>query len=120
MRGYMFRNRWFALLFVGMVLAGAANIVGTEGSGGALDAAREQYAGEQAQTQVLATDHEPAADANDVLLEFTPDEELIDPATGYDPTPVDEFASAQPGGQVVVPDTQVVIVSHDDGQQSGQ
>ncbi|MCT2557624.1 hypothetical protein N0B51_01375 [Tsuneonella sp. YG55] len=120
MRGYMFRNRWFALLFVGMVLAGVANLVGTEAGGGAISAAQTQFADQREQAEALVDHGPPGEGEPDIELQFTPDEELIDAATGYDPTPVDEFAAAQEVGSEVVPDTQVVIFADDGGQRAGQ
>ncbi len=117
----MFRNRWFALLFVGMVLAGVTKIVGTEEDQGALDAAREELARQRAQAEQMTGESAQFTFTDeDVEVEFVPDEELIDPATGYDPTPIDEFAAASETGEEVVPDAQVVIVQHNDGQRPGQ
>ena len=39
MRGYMFRNRWFALLFVCLTLAGVTKLVGTDRESGAIQEA---------------------------------------------------------------------------------
>lgn len=120
MRGYMFRSRWSALLFVGLVLLGVANLVGTEEEGGAIDAARAQFSDQHDQAEAF-TQYSPAGqNADEVALQFAQDEELIDPATGYDPTPVDDFAASQEISREVVPGAQVVIVAPDGGRQTGQ
>src|SRR5687768_3196327 len=96
MRGYMFRNRWLALLFVGLTLAAVTRLVGTEDERGVLDeAARELLAQKKNADRVMATPTPVKTDTEEVAIEFTPDEELIDPAAGEDPTPPDEFAQLQ-------------------------
>lgn len=96
MRGYMFRNRWLAMLFVGMILAGVTRLVGTETDKGAIDAAATEIVKQKAQADQFAADmSEAETPADDISVEFTSDEELIDAAVGEDPTPVDEFAEQQ-------------------------
>jgi hypothetical protein len=89
MRSYMFRNRWGALLFVGLTLAAVVQIVGTGKGDGAIDQARQHIAVDRAETQSFAIGGgrgvQPA-----VTTQFTPDEELIDPAAGEDPTPIEQ------------------------------
>ena len=120
MRGYMFRNRWFSLVFVGLVLVGVANLVGTEEGGGTLGEMREQFARQTDQTHGLDTESELPEVSDDVHFEFIDDEELIDPATGYDPTPIDPVAALPENGATVAPDTQFVIVQQDGGQEAEQ
>jgi hypothetical protein len=113
MRGYMFRNRWFALLFVGLTLAAVTRLVGTEDGKGALgEAAEELVAQKKTAEDVVAGRTQAQTTSNEMAVEFTPDEELIDPAAGEDPTPVDEFAqiAADPAA---VPHDEVVIVSRE-------
>lgn len=109
MRGYMFRNRWFALLFVGLILAAVTRIVGTGKGDGAIDDATRQIVVQQNRAERMTSETVPGVVSEDVQIEFTPDEELIDPATGEDPTPVDAFAT--PGEPAAEPETQVIIVS---------
>ena len=113
MRGYMFRNRWFALLFVALTLAGVTTLVGTEKSHGALQDATDQIAQQKAQAEQLtsATQESSSSDDADNVV-MAADEELIDPAQGEDPTPIDEFAAANPPDPEDVSDD-VVIVSRD-------
>lgn len=114
MRGYMFRNRWFALLFVALTLAGVTTLVGTEKSHGALQDATDQIAQQKAQAEQLtgtAQDAPPSDESADNVV-MAADEELIDPAQGEDPTPIDEFAAANPPDPEDVSDD-VVIVSRD-------
>ena len=114
MRGYMFRNRWFALLFVALTLAGVTTLVGTEEGHGALQDAAGQIAQQRAQAeQLTSATQEPAASevsADDVVM--AAEEDLIDPAQGEDPTPVDEFATANPPDPEEIAD-EVMIVSRD-------
>ena len=111
MRGYMFRNRWGALLFVGLTLAGVTTLVGTEKDDGALKQAADQIAMQKAQADRLTADPAPAATKRAKTVILTPDEELIDPALGEDPTPIDEFAAAHPDEEELAEGEQVVIVS---------
>ena len=111
----MFRNRWGAMLFVAVTLAGVTKLVGTEKGDGAIQQATDDIARQRAEAQRLTGDasqpvtREPAA-----TVELTPDEELIDPAVGIDPTPIDEFAAANPDQEEEIVD-QVVIVSRGEG-----
>ena len=105
MRGYMFRNRWFALLFVAVTAAGAASLVGTEDDGGTIADATDQITQQRAQFERDAAEiaapskPEPATEADplleqsyddDVVIEFTSDEDLVLDPSGVDPTPVIE------------------------------
>jgi len=114
MRGYMFRNRWFALLFVALTLAGVTTLVGTEKGHGALQDATDQIARQKAQADQMtsATQESPSADVSADSIPLAADEDLIDPAEGEDPTPIDEFAAANPPDPEDVSDD-VVIVSRD-------
>ncbi|MGX7951459.1 hypothetical protein ACWPM1_02730 [Tsuneonella sp. HG249] len=111
MRGYMFRNRWFALLFVALVLAGVTRLVGTGNGDGALDIAKQQIAEQKVQAERLTTESKLAAPEAKVL--FTPDDELIDPAVGEDPTPVDQLLSdgTEDTEDDEVPHDTVILVS---------
>ncbi len=116
MRGFMFRNRWLALLFVGMVLAGITRIVGTEEGGGVVEVARDQILSQHGQAANRQPDDVAIREtetSRDVVLEFAPDEELIDPATGYDPTPVDEFGAGHEESEELVGEPQGAIFPQD-------
>lgn len=99
MRGYMFRNRWGALFFVAVTLAGVAQLVGTRTERGAIDEAAATLTAQRQEMEALATPAAPppvAADAitddgGDVIYDAPADEDLIDPGTGVDPTPPDSF-----------------------------
>lgn len=123
MRGYMFRNRWGALLFVCLTLAGVATLVGTEEGEGTIKHAADQIAQQKAQADRLTTDTQapprPASGPAETVV-LSADEELIDPATGEDPTPVDEFAAANPADPDADVSDQVVIVSRDVAGQPAQ
>ena len=121
MRGYMFRNRWGALLFVCLTLAGAATLVGTETGEGAIQQATDQIAQQKAQADRLTTDTQAPAQPTRKTAEtvvWSADEDLIDPATGEDPTPIDEFAATNPTTpDAEIPD-EVTIVSRGEPAQS--
>lgn len=119
MRGYMFRNRWGALLFVGLTLAGVTTLVGTEREDGALQQAADQIAEQRAQAERMTenldaafADEAAAADDGAVVM-MADEEDLIDPAVGEDPTPIDEFAAANPDDSHE-PAEEVIIVSRED------
>ena len=115
MRGYMFRNRWGALFFVGLTLAGVTTLVGTEKEGGALQEATHQLARQKAQAEELAADPASATETGKPLktVVIPADEELIDQALGEDPTPIDEFAEADRNKESPADGDQVIIVSRE-------
>lgn len=108
MRGYMFRNRWGALLFVGLVLAGVAQLVGTGKGDGAIDRATDQLVEQKAEADALAAEHAPGGE-QPVEIEFTSDEDLIDPALGDDPTPIDQRAPEGEIGEEAPHDTLILV-----------
>lgn len=114
MRGYMFRNRWFALLFVCLTLAGVTKLVGTDRESGAIQEAAGQLAETRAQAeQFSSATQEPAAEITDEpdVMELASDEDLIDPAVGEDPTPADDFIPDDMSAEE--PSDEVVIVSNE-------
>ena len=116
MRGYMFRNRWGALLFVGLVLAGVTRLVGTGHGDGALDRAREQLVEQKAQAERMNSSA-PRSNERAMAVEFAADEELIDPAVGEDPTPIDQRLAAQDdaaGDDDQVPHDTIILVNRED------
>lgn len=110
MRGYMFRNRWFALLFVCLTLAGVTKLIGTEEDGGTIQEATDQLTQVKDQAEQMTTQTTPAGDDTTFDAPLASDEELIDQALGEDPTPVDEFAATQPAEEET-PADEVIIVS---------
>lgn len=101
MKGYMFQNRWGALLFVGLTLIGAASLVGTEDNEGTLAEAAAQLEQQGADYREHAegfSQADPAGDAStDVaqhdladteVVEFTSEDELVVDPSGIDPTPI--------------------------------
>ncbi len=111
MRGVLFRNRWFALLYAAIVLVGVARIVGTGNGDGAVDLAKRQIVERKAERAPPATVRE--ARRLPVKVQFLPDEDLIDPATGEDPTPIDQRAGGEESADDEVPHDTVIILSHD-------
>lgn len=103
----LFRNRWLALAFVGLVLIGAMVLVGSEGDEGLLDrfmrgaepeadvvhdlgGPRETPSSELLVTSSQTTEtavSEPV-EAPVAIGGFASDEDLIDDAEGFDTTPM--------------------------------
>lgn len=101
MRGYMFMNRWGALIFVCLAAFGAVSLIGGEDDPGVLLYA----AGELTQTRdkfksdaatLALPDDRPVLDAatggeftpdEELETEFLPDEQLIDDTRGFEPAP---------------------------------
>lgn len=116
MRGYMFKNSKGALLFVGMTLFGAAMLIGSEDNEGALLKAaadiEKQREAMNADREIANRDSTPQgfASANPAELKFTPDADLIDDATGYDPTPEIEkpLVSAEPQVNLVESSAEII------------
>lgn len=102
MRGYMFRNRWLALLFVGLTLASVTKLVGTDKDHGTIQRAAGEIAAQRARAEQLAPAGRSASPAGGLQASpFSGDEDLIDDAAGEDPTPRgDPVASGpdEPGG----------------------
>jgi|GEM_PF-753808 len=114
MRDYMFRNRWGALLFVGLTLAGVTTLVGTDKNNGALQQAALEIERQKAQAAKFAK--EPGGsktpEDEDAEANFISDEELIDPATGENPTPVDPTSPMLSEAGETEP-VEVIIVSRE-------
>lgn len=101
MRGYMFKNRWGALLFVCLIAFGAASLIGDEDDEGLLLSAAGELTKTQADfanrsTELSRPDERPVLNAGDIgqfssdeelASEFVPDDELIDDTRGFEPEP---------------------------------
>lgn len=88
---HLFRSRWFALAFVLMMVASAASLVGTEKHDGMIDRATAQLHSQKAAFDAEAADlARPSHNAQVITLdEPLPEDDLIDPGIGFDPTPPD-------------------------------
>lgn len=117
MRGYMFKSSKGALLFVIVTLLGVATLIGSEDNEGALLKAASDI---EKQRSMMNEDREFArsssapvgfASENPGDLEFTPEEELIDDATGFDPTPELEgpLVSAEPQITLVESSAEIIV-----------
>ncbi|GEM_PF-4307714 len=93
---YVFANRWIALLFVAVMAAGAASLVGTEDSEGVIDQATQQITQQRDDfervAEDLATPDEPSRRVEQEPKGFLDDSDLVDDAegldvSGFDPTP---------------------------------
>lgn len=89
----VFANRWIALLFVLLMAASAASLVGTEESDGVLDHATQQIAEQRADFEAEAAKLAAPSRTRQVIeqpdTDFLQDEELIDEATGLDTSGLD-------------------------------
>ena len=95
---FIFQNRRAALLFVALMALSATQLVGTQSDAGALKKVEEQLLHQRA--DLAETLEEPASDiiapAPQVVEEWADeedpamDDELIDTAEGYDPSPEDD------------------------------
>ena len=103
----------------GLSAAGAAALVGGEDDDGVLITAAEDIQQQRAAMDDLIQGGEvqPVAVPTSAPVEFSDDEELIDEAEGFDPTPVEDGSTP---ATEVVPHDEVVIVSRDDGEPQEQ
>jgi hypothetical protein len=90
---HLFRNRWIALAFVILMMTSAITLVGTEDGSGLLDHATAELHGQKQAFEDQAAElskpgsHHIVIDADELETEDEEDE-LVDPGTGEDPTPV--------------------------------
>ena len=99
----MFRSYKGALAFMAVTMLGAVSLVGWEDNEGALVKAAadlERQRAMMADQDDERSDSPPPvgfAPADPAKVEFTPDEDLVDAAGGYDPTPdIEQPFSTQP------------------------
>lgn len=89
----LFRNRWIALAFVAFTLISAYTLVGAEDESSLLGSMNGEAEGAQEQLAVIEAPPQPEVVVDEGFSDFPDDalsdEELIDPATGFDPTPSD-------------------------------
>lgn len=109
MRGYMFRNRWGALLFVGLVLAGVSQLVGTGKGDGAIDKATQDLVKQREEAASLPAASHDAFGKRPAKVEFASDDELIDQALGEDPTPIEQRESPAADAEELPHDTVILI-----------
>lgn len=86
-------------MFVVLALFGVASLVGTEDNGGAITKAAEQF-GQSRDSSAQAADagraeippsavtSEPSFAEETVIVEFTPDDDLVQDPSGFDPNPI--------------------------------
>ncbi len=99
MNRFHFKGRWLALGFVAITLIGAYGLIGREGDSSVLTRMQGDLAGqEQPRDRPIADAESPPPDQPKIAdyqpddsVGFTPEEELMDDAAGFDPTPVEEF-----------------------------
>ena len=103
---FLFKNRWIALAFVVFTLLTVYTLVGTEDDASVLAGIAAQQQQDQAELAAVEAPPQPDYQADQGLADYAEDaylsdEELIDPATGIDPTPMDgaEGAVTDPEAQ---------------------
>jgi len=110
----LFTNRWAALLFVAATLLSVVTVVGGEDGDGVLGRMTEEV---RAQQQFLEGPIEEAGAGQPIIYpnrstarneNFTPDDELVNEAEGFDPTPEGQ-GDARPGGEMENPESYVII-----------
>ena len=108
----LFRSRWAALLFVAITIASAAVFVGGQKSESSIKAiAADMRDQNQAKMPFPSEDVEEMAHESELIHGFASDEDLVDQATGDDPTPEDEPARI---GAEVAAESEPTIVVHGD------
>ena len=84
MHQILFKNRFNALVFVAIILFSVRILVGTPDDSGAINSATAKFGESQPQAKPAPAREVVHADAAPIAVEFTPDEELIDEASGDD------------------------------------
>ncbi|GAA4641846.1 hypothetical protein GCM10023115_02200 [Pontixanthobacter gangjinensis] len=93
----LFRNRLAALGFVLLMIISAISLVGTEDQEGVITKTANEIEAQKAEFESAVEAVGPPKTLNgqgseeETPIEFLDDEELIDSAEGFDPTPDDEF-----------------------------
>lgn len=121
----LFRNRWMALAFVGLVLVGTMLLVGSEGDEGLLDRFMRDGGGGEDEvvedlggppgvpsSELLVTSSQGGATSEPVGA-FASDEELIDEGEGFATTPMIVHESADEEGSVLEAEGETVIIPAD-------
>lgn len=117
MAGYMFKSPKGAIVFVVVTLLGVTMLVGTEENEGALLKLADDFEkhGEamQSDRRIQYSDSAPIgfASKNSEPSEFASDEELIDDASGFDPTPELEppLVSTEPQINLVESNAEIIV-----------
>lgn len=121
----LFRNRWLALAFVGLVLIGAVSLVGSESEDGLLDRFMRAGNREPAVVEKLVQPLEPPSSellftssegaATPVMVgEFAPEEELIDDTEGFDTIPMIVHDRPDHEGAMLEAEGETLIIAPDE------
>lgn len=121
----LFRNRWLALAFVGLILAGAMVLVGSEGEEGVLDRFMRDGGRDAEVVEDLGDELEPpspellvtspeSSGIPEAVGTFASDEELIDDAEGFATTPMIVHEGPGDDGRMLEAEGETVIVPADD------
>ena len=103
---FLFKNRWIALAFVVITMVSVKTLVGSEGENGMISrtqgdllAQREEMRAAMSDLATAPATTQAAPGTSSSMMGFTPDEDLIDDTSGFDPTPAfeGEVQEPQPG-----------------------
>lgn len=102
----LLKNKWVALAVAVLMLAGIQMLIGRSGDDGVIprtqaeiaDRHREAAGGSDTVVPPPAADDDADASAEDTQEAYVNDDDLIDDATGYDPSPSDNGQQADDGG----------------------
>lgn len=103
----LLKNKWVALAVVVLVLAGIQMLIGRSGDDGVIPRAQAEIADRHPEaagasdnvvTPAPVADDDADASADDTQEAYVDDDELIDDAAGYDPSPSDDGPQADDSG----------------------
>ncbi|MXO91188.1 hypothetical protein [Pontixanthobacter aquaemixtae] len=123
MSSFLSRNGLVALVALGIIMFGVSHLVGSEGEDGVLMRAAKDFTGEETEEAVEAPKPAqpaevaaPAAPPPSPVVEgdFYEDNELIDAAAGFDPTPTDNTEQKSE-----LESDEALIISQTDAKPSG-
>ena len=108
----LFRSRWAALLFVAITIASAAAFVGGQKESTSVKEIASDIRAQRAARMPVAPEDVPEmARQSDLIHGFALDEELVDEASGADPTPEEELALIEAD---LAAESEPTIVAHGD------
>ena len=121
---FLFKNKWFALAFVVLIAVGVRFFVGAEGEESVVTRTQDEFLSQRDEVQqsmiemgiepITEEEMRPPAMESEFrdgdVMGFTPDEDLIDNASGFDPSPLseDDFFEEQS-----------VVIDEDEGYDDG-
>ncbi len=121
MGSFISRNGLASLVFLGLIMFGLSRLVGSEGEDGLLMKISKDFTGEneaqvadEAKPATAVQSEAAAPQANPPISEFFEDDELIDTAEGFDPSPTTKPSASNND------DDEAMIVQQSNASQSVQ